>query len=227
MGTCGTGGYFLYAWATTASISDETRYMPSGTQVVVSIRVDQAINSDLYKQLKEVSKSNPKTGFDDDELAKKHGISLADVDRMTIAGSVADEQTVVIFRMKNAVTGAGIRGNTVGNFHETTINGTTIYEDEAEAATKGASSFIVPESKIVVFGRFKDLRNIVERDKVPDFPDGMVTAMKRADFNKTTAFAINVKDIAQKAGSKLKTPPPAVDPNRSKPSAVPTTSKPT
>ncbi len=46
-------------------------------------------------------------------------------------------------------------------------------------------TFCVVESKVVIYGLAKTVRAVLERDKMPDFSDGMKTAMRKADFGKT------------------------------------------
>ena len=52
LGACGVLGYFSYGWFFGANINTEMKYFPSGTQVVYSIRVEQGMSSDFYKQIK-------------------------------------------------------------------------------------------------------------------------------------------------------------------------------
>jgi hypothetical protein len=116
-----------------------------------------------------------------------------------MAGSMTSEQFIVMLRMKKAVKGADIKSKVGGSYKETKINDVIIYEAEKESEP----SFCVPESDLIVGGRFKDLKAVIERGKKPEFSEVMQTALKKADFSKTItiALAVDGKEIVDKLKS--------------------------
>ena len=139
-----------------------------------------------------------KMPFEEKTIEKGFGIPLTDIDRMTFAMSVMDEEPIMIIRTKKTVKGPDIKGNIPGSFKETKINDLTIYENENEYVR----SFCVAESDLVVYGKFKTLKTVIERGKKPELSEAMQTALKKADFSKTMAMAVNVKELVAKLSEK-------------------------
>ncbi len=184
---CGLGGWWFFR---SGSLGSEQKYLPSKTQVVYSIQVEKAINSDLVKQVRSNSKDDP---FDDKGIEKRFGLPLSNIERMTFAGSTTDSREIVmILRTRQVVKAADIK-STLGNskFEGITVGKFTIYQ----ASDDSQESFCVAEDKVVVFGPFITLQGIMQRGKKPELPEAMQTALDKADFSTTFAFAINVKDI--------------------------------
>ena len=66
--------------------------------------------------------------------------------------------------------------------------------------TRGTDAFCVAESKVVLIGELESIRKVLKRDGKPNFSEGMKAAIKQADFSKTIAVAINVKEVLPKGG---------------------------
>jgi hypothetical protein len=198
LGSCGVGGYFLYGWYFSAPLSSEQKYFPNDTQIVFSVRVSQGMNSDLVKQLRADFKPDNKKDdpFDDSNAEKEYGIPLANIDRMTFAQAPRDKDSsggqphVTIIRTLKPVKGSDLKSNIEGHkFEETTVDRYTIYKQDY------GNSFCVAEERIVVYAPYNFLKQILYRGKRPELPEAMEKALKNADFTKTAAFAINVKDL--------------------------------
>jgi hypothetical protein len=208
---CAPLGYFGYTYFFGAGLGSEQKYFPNGTQAVASVRVDQGTSSDFYKQIKDTLKKGANDPFDDKNAEKNLGVPLSNIDRLTFAGSsLADgPQMITMVRTKKSVKGAEVKGNMSMSYKETTINGATIYENDNEFG----DSFCVVESDLVLIGKFKLLKAVVERGKKPELSDAMQTALKKADFSKTMAFAVNIKELVnQMSGDKKASGAPAQDP---------------
>ncbi len=198
LASCGVGGYFLYAWYFGAPLGSEQRYFPNDTQLVVSVKVEQGMNSDLIKQLRNEYKPADKKDdpFDDASAEKEYGIPLSNIDRITFAATLTgkDEEHAdhaTILRTRKSVKGSDIKSNIEKRtFDETTLDKFTIYQ----CKDGFHDSFCVAEDKIVVYGPYGALKRLLDRGKKPDLPEVMETALKNADFSKTMAFAVNVKD---------------------------------
>jgi hypothetical protein len=187
----GVGAWWWFVWRT--GPPDEVRYLPSGTVSVRWQRVDQLRNSAIYKEVAAVGKDTEFENFD-----KQFGIAAAEVDTRLVGGSRgAGAESVTVLRTKSSVQAAAIKdklrggGNT--EFTETKVGKYTMYESKV-----GGQSFCVADSKVVVYGTAKTLRNVLERDKAPEFSSGMQAAMKKADFSKTET---KVNDYSDGKGS--------------------------
>jgi hypothetical protein len=206
---CAPLGYFGYTYFFSAGLGSEQKYFPNDTQAVASFRVDQATSSDFYKQIKDTLKKGGEDQFNEKNAEKNFGVPLSDIERITVAGSFTDNKLMIMVRTKKSIKGADVKGNLSGSFKTSTINGTEIYENDDDLK----ESFCVVESNLVLLSPYKTLKAVIDRGKKPDLSDAMQAALKKADFSKTMAFAVNVKELVSKAGGDKKgTNGPSQDP---------------
>ena len=184
MGIGGTGT-FLW-WYLSSPIGDELSYMPGNCEVLASIRVDQLLASDAYKQVeKEVPQLKQAVGGG--EAEKEIGLQLSNIERVVVGGSMSKkEPPVVAIRTKQAVKAEDLIAKLKGkSFTGAKVGSYTLYE----APGADGDAFCVAKKNLVVFGSAKALRDVLQRNKKPDFPAGLSAAMKEADFSKTIAVA--------------------------------------
>jgi hypothetical protein len=202
---CSSIGYFAYTWFFSAGLSSEQKYFPNGTSMVASVRVDQAMSSDFYKQIKDTLKKGALEGLEDQKFEKNLGVPLSNIDRLTFAVAAGDDTGVTMVRTKKSVKGPDIKSNLGKTFSETTVNGSTIYQNDND----NDQSFCVVEADLVLVGKFKLLKAVVDRGKKPELSEAMQNALKKADFGKTVAFALNIKDVVNAATKDKKSPGPS------------------
>jgi hypothetical protein len=191
--TCACGGGF-FVWWYFFSTPDDFKYLPSNTQHVHSLRVDQAINSSAYKEI------TAALGKADDEFGNmdaKFGLADTNVERVVTGssrGANAEETQVV--RTKSSVEPTAIlstlRQKHPGTeFTETKQGKYTIYERKGGG---GPAGFVQVASRMIVYGNPKTLRSVLDRDKAPDFSPAMQAAMKRADFSNSMTTVRDLSD---------------------------------
>ncbi len=192
----GVGGYFLYVWYTATGMS-EMKYLPNDTQLVVSVRVDQGLNSDLIRKVRNDfkpanSKDDP---FDDSQAEKEYGTGWSNIERITLAGSLAGsgrENDVTIIRTRKSVRASDLKANMEQrHFEEYKLDRFLIYQNPSESQY----SFCVAEDRIVVFGRFLTLKRLLDRGTKPELPEAMQKALDSTDFSRTVAIAYHFKEL--------------------------------
>jgi phage FluMu protein Com len=174
-------------WYTSSPIGDELTYMPGNCEVLASIRVDQLLASDAYKQIeKEVPQLKQAVAGGDAE--KEMGLQLSNIERVVIGGALGNrDKPVVVVRTKQAVKAEDMVGKIKGkSFTGTKVGSYTLYESGGATG----DGFCVAKKNLVLFGTSAALRLVLQRDKKPDFPAGLSAAMKEADFSKTIAVAV-------------------------------------
>jgi hypothetical protein len=201
---CGLAGWWFFS---PGSLGSEQKYFPNKTQLVVSIHVEKGMNSDLFKQLrKDVGKNDGLADLLEDRTSEEAvGLPLADMERITFAGSTTDsEEEAVIVRCRRSVKAADIKSRLHGGrYEEVSVGKFTVYQAQGD----GRNSFCVVEDKVAVFAPFGTLQGILLRGKVPELPEAMQSALAKADFSRTVALAANVKGIRKSAESDRNTGP--------------------
>jgi hypothetical protein len=196
---CGLTGWWYFR---STSLGSEQKYFPDRTQLVLSIQVDKALNSDLIKNVRTDRKDEP---FDDKTTENRFGIPLSQIERITVAGSTADAKEMVwIFRTRKSIKAGDIKSNLGrSNYDDTNMNGFIIYQANDESQY----SFCVVEDKVVLFAPMSTLQAILKRGKKPVLPETMMTALAKADFSRTVAFAINFKELRKESDKDLNNHP--------------------
>lgn len=143
------------------------------------------------------------------------GIPAAEISASrTAAGMIDRPQTIAIVKTRQAVTADGIKSlqnqDSHGGqqFKEVTVGAYTLFEGESimarfsfdpnkkverERYDGTGYSFCVVSSTLVIYGRGKDLKALLERDKNPELSDAMQAALKDTDLSATVAFAFAPK----------------------------------
>jgi len=181
MGLGGTGG-FLW-WYLSSPLGDELTYMPANAEVIASVRLDQLLASDAYKQV-ENEVPQLKQAVAGGEAEKEIGLSLSNIERLVIGGASGGGRLVVAVRTKQPVKAEDLVGKIKGkSFTGKKVGSYTLYE-------AGNDGFSVVGKKLVVFGPARAVQDVLTRNKKPDFSPRLSAAMKEADFSKTIAIAI-------------------------------------
>jgi hypothetical protein len=185
------GGYKLFFGP--SGLGDEILYLPNNCQTVVSVRPEQILNSDTYKDIKKelASDSDPEKN-----LEQLSGISLSNMQQVVIgmAATADGGQPDVVFVVKTVkpVSADDIKGKKMGMTpQETKVRDITVYE------VLGIS-WCLPESKLVVIGKSDTLKKILERNKSAELSEGLRAALKYADFSKSITMAVDSKEMYAK-----------------------------
>ncbi len=181
--------------------ADDLKFLPSDAQIIISVRVEQGINSSVWKDLKKEIKEMEKP---EKEFEREMKMPLTDVERITMGGNMGKGQPIVIVTARKTIKAADIQSgmkenNKEAKFTEKKVGSYTMYENDS----KWGESFAVVGSKVVVIGPAEDLKKILERNKKPEFAAGMQKALDKADFSKTIAFAVNVKELDDRAKKEM------------------------
>lgn len=199
------------------------KFLPGHCSFVVSIKVDEALESEAMREAK---KQLP--DFDKAIGAAKKEIGIADTDvaRVLVGGPLGHEDPLFVFMTKKAITAKEMLENIKPTAQkEEKVGGYTLVQystrkspklakgkgKEEEADPPLQHAFCVVNDKIVVVGRIVNrwesgryeisrhpVRDVLQRDKKPDWSAGLQSALKQTDFSKTIAVALNVKDASDK-----------------------------
>jgi DNA-directed RNA polymerase subunit RPC12/RpoP len=195
LGLCGAGSLGGVAlWYFWPASTESLKYAPDNCKIVAIVNIEQIENSKAYETIAKES-SNFKKDFGDplkSEAMTKAGVSQVmfagggSISWNGMGGPGADDQTVIVVKTKSSIDAKDILAdkNNKGPYKESTVNGYTLYEGPSDA-------FCVPDKKHVVAGKADTLRKILQRDKKPEFSDNMKAAMKRVDFSKSVAVALD------------------------------------
>jgi hypothetical protein len=192
--------FFFHFLLGNAGLGSEQKFIPDKTAYVATIRVDQLLTSDAWKKLKGDVKEVEQQQDDMEKNAKKQfGVELKEIDRITVAGT-ADGDAVYLVRTKSSVKDADVNSALEGSgvSYEEDKRGSYKLQKQKGGDDEFARAYCVVDSKLILFGRYKTLKTILDRDKKPDLTKGMTAAMAKTDFSKTVAFAVNIEDIVSK-----------------------------
>lgn len=148
----------------------ELRYLPTGTTHISYERVDQSRNSKLAKDMEAAVPSARKM---ESELHEKmYGIPTSDIDCILQGGTGGDQVSVVTTKssVKSADLLSKIKGDSKQEYEEEKVGSYTI---EKPKGGFGKLAFCVVGSKTVVYSDPKTLKAVLERDKMPEFPEAM------------------------------------------------------
>lgn len=186
-------------WLFGSSGAESMKFLPNNPNFVVSVKVDDLMASDSWKEL-EKTMPNFKKGTED--MEKETGLTPAAIAHVLMGGQgEGKEEPVVVVRTKKQVTASDLLAKIKnGKYTEVKVNKYAMQQGEQSSYSKIApKAFCVVDAKLVVYGRADTLRAILERDKKPELSSGLQTALKETDLTKPIAFAVDFKDIMAKA----------------------------
>jgi hypothetical protein len=188
---------------------DSLKYAPDGCRCVMVINIDQVENTEAFETLKESPalrtyfieagrmvmddpfecKALEQAGIA--QLVYAGGDSIAWSVLGDVSGLNRDEMVIVLKTRRDITAGDLLHDTSMkGPFAASNVNGYTINE-----GADGA--FCVVDKRRLVIARAATLREILTRGKQPDLSDNLKAALKKADFSKAFAFAIDTEDSAR------------------------------
>src|SRR5262249_9166477 len=150
--------------------------------VVVSVKVDDLMASDSWKEL-EKTVPNFNKGMED--MEKEVGLTPTAIAHVLVGGQGGGkEEPVAVVRTKKDITAADLLAKIKnGKYTDVKVNKYTMYQGEQPSYSKiPPKAFCVVDSKLVVYGRADTLRAVLERDKKPELSSGLQTALKETDL---------------------------------------------
>ncbi len=189
------GGFGGLAWWMffSDSLGDELKYMPNNSQYIASVRVEELLKSDVFKELRRETPELDKQMTAG--MNKEMGLAMEDIEQMVTGGS-GPKDMIVVVRSKKALNAADLRSkNKNGTYTETKVGKYVMQESQGV----GSPAFCVVDKKLLVLGDKEAVRSVLTRDKKPEFSKNMQAAMKKVDFSKTIAVAADIKSGTGKA----------------------------
>ncbi|MGE3804988.1 MAG: hypothetical protein AB7K24_09980 [Gemmataceae bacterium] len=184
-----------------ASLGNAQRYLPDNCDAVGVANVEQFMKSKIYA---EMEKNLP--------VSKNQFIDPKKVRRVVGGGSTEKETGVTIYETNATISADDLQASLkksqpwVKEFKEEKVGSYTVYR-YAEIGTSfrvaGQSApkaelneaFCLPESNVIVMGKFDVLKAVLERGKPAELSPELVAAMKEVDFSSTLAFAAVIKKV--------------------------------
>jgi serine/threonine protein kinase len=182
-------GLGLWAWLS-SPIGDELKYMPADAQVIFAVRVDKLLASDAYKQFRQESRASEKeAGELEKHVEEAFGLPVSAIERIVFSAGSSGESVAV--RTTREVSAADLLGliKRRSLFKESKVEAHTLHESE----DRDGSALCVVNKKLVLYGTSRGLRAALQRDKKPEFSEGLRAAMGQVDFSRTVALACDLK----------------------------------
>jgi hypothetical protein len=188
------GGYKLIFGP--SGLGDEVKYLPDHCQTIVSVRPDQILGSDAYKDIKREIAAADKSSSDwEKDVEEATGIAPSNVQQVVIGVAATDSSVpdaIFIVKTNQPVAVDDIKSKKKGiTPQETKVRDITVYDVYG-------TGWCVPETKRVVFGKAETLKKILERNKSAELSDGLRIALKYADFSKAVTMAMDSKEMYAK-----------------------------
>jgi len=195
MGAMVWGGYKLFFGP--SGLGDEVYYLPNNCQTVVSLRPEQILNSDAYKDIKkEVTAGKESSSDPEKDLEQLTGLSLGNMQQVVLGMAATAESSqpemVCVIKTIKPVSADDIKSKKMGMTpQETKVRDITVYEVMGIA-------WCLPESKLVVIAKSDTLKKVLERNKAAEVSEGLRAALKYADFSKAVTMAMDSKEMYAK-----------------------------
>jgi hypothetical protein len=185
---CSGIGGLAWWYFFTGGIDDDLKFMPANCQVVASIRFDQLLQSDVFKELRRdipQIDQGMKASLNQDS-----GIATEDIEQMLFGVGANDQDVIVVIHTKKAVESRDIVSKIKGaTYTEAKVGKYSVQEPQNALQP----AICVVDKKRVVVGKKESLRAVLQRDKKPEFSKNLQEAIKATDFSKTVAFAMDAK----------------------------------
>ncbi len=187
----------------------ELKYMPADTEVMVSMRIAHALESNGFAKLKEKLPQIDKEGFE--EFHKEFGVEVRNVERMTVGGAIDAGGGVVALRLKEPVKIEDVKkareeprhkGDKGIKYQEVTVGSAKMYEADQDSH----DSFCLVSDKLLLNGKAKMLKPVLERNKEPEWSDHLKAGMKEADFDAALCMVIDTSKMVKTGKEMPKVP---------------------
>ncbi|HTU16859.1 MAG TPA: hypothetical protein VMG10_02250 [Gemmataceae bacterium] len=180
----GPGGGALIWWYFVSSRSlDDLAYMPSGCQTIVSVHMDQLLDSQAMQELRREVPDIDKAFKVDFE--KEMGIAASDIEQMLIGMGPVHNTTICVIHTKKPVEARDIRANMKIRYTEKKVGRYVMQEPDHPVPP----AFCVVDKQRVLVGDRGALGEVLQRDKKAEFSKNLQAALKQVDFSKTIAVA--------------------------------------
>lgn len=187
-------------------------YLPDGTNMIISIHLEEVCDSSFYQDLK---KELPDFSKGEEGFAAEAGVAPGDIAQVTMAGNVAGKgeegQPTIIIRTRNAITPEKIKATMKPQdyqkdfkIEEVKAGQYTIYDSSFHLQLKQlgervihGEAFVVVENDTVLESRnIEGLKKILQRGKPAELSETMQGLLKDVDASKTLVYAIDLKAVA-------------------------------
>lgn len=182
---CSGGGVLIWWYFFSSRAADDLTYMPSACQMIVSIRVDQLLDSQAVQELRREIPDIDK-GFKGD-FDQGIGVASGDIEQMIIGSGPVPNTTICVIHTKKPVEARDLRAKILNETYTEKKVGNYVLHEPQNTAMHPA--FCVVDKKRVLIGDKGSLWEVLQRDKKQDFPKNLQDALKQVDFAKTIAFA--------------------------------------
>ncbi len=193
--TClgGGGGLAWYFWRSRSGPASDLTYLPANSQMVASLKVQELLNSKVYRDIKNEFPQLGQLTAGLDQLEKEIGLPLGDIDTVLIGSNMNSmggrNEGVFIVRTLKEVKASDLLGRMKeSGFTESKVGRYTLHE-------KGTHAFCVLEPKRVLYGEPAPVKSVLQRNKQPDLPPELAAALKDTDFTQTVALAMSIKAL--------------------------------
>jgi hypothetical protein len=188
----GIGGLAWWLWP--SSFDDDLKYVPNNCQIVASVRWDDLMQSEAFKQMK---REFPEVNKELNDSKKELGLSPDDIDQI-VFGAANAKEFIVVIRTKKEVTAADLRSKDSKVKYTESKVGKYLLQEPQDSFNP---AFCVVDKKRFLVGEKGALRAVLTRDKKPEFSKNLEAAMKEVDFKKTVAFAMDTQFVRSQASN--------------------------
>lgn len=208
----GLGAWYLFfkskPTSSLAAKSVDTKFFPANTEIVLSVRVDEIMSSEVFKQIKQEFPDLEKM-LESDGLGEEMGLSLEDVSHVVVAANVTagNPEGVGIVKLKKPTTAESLLAKLKqpSKPQQSSVGRHTMYG-------RRDTGFCLVDGDTLLVGPDKFVREILQHDKTPELSEVMKALLKQVDFSKTVAAGVTLKGVSpQIAGAMGKNA--GIDPN--------------
>jgi hypothetical protein len=187
------------------------KYLPDGSNMLISARFQEVHDSTFYQNLKKELADFPRG---EESFEVETGIAPANLARVTVAGNIAgkgDEgQPMIVFQTRRAVTADDVRQKMKPRSYqkdfkidEIKVGEYTIYDPsfhfalaQNPAITIHGEAYVVAENNVVLESRNVDgLRKILGRGRPAELSTTLQNSLKDADEGKTLLYLIDLRAV--------------------------------
>jgi hypothetical protein len=164
------------------------RYMPSNSQVILSIRAGSVAQTEAFREL---ARQLPELRKLETAIEESSGLAPSEFTHLLLGGT-ANSEALCVCRTRNPVRASDIIANKHQSKHrEEKVGNFTIY-------TSGIESFCVVQERLIVFGTAATIRETLLRGGPPQLSSGLEAAIRTGDFSRDVVCAVNAKDVLRK-----------------------------
>lgn len=183
------------------------KYMPDDPQIIVSARLRDVADSELWAQIKKEVPDDLTAKYN--ETMAEAGLNADDMERSLTGINVNTQDFCNVTLFKKPVDVQKFlqaKPNKDKKFKEVKVGKYTVYEEETsnnQPQLLGpnflqTTAYCTPEPKVLLMGSSKSVEAVLNRNKLPELSETMKATLKQADMKKALAVAVDVKAIKAK-----------------------------